>query len=55
MKLTLVSVYYAVSDDMTAEELTRALYPNMMATPGVEINEMDEENMVGHIREVNQV
>ncbi|XP_045134373.1 cyclic AMP-dependent transcription factor ATF-6 alpha-like isoform X2 [Portunus trituberculatus] len=33
-------------DDLTAEDLARALYPNMVATPGVEMNEVDRESTV---------
>lgn len=40
------SIKCEVADDLTAEELTRALYPNMVATPRVEINEMDRESRV---------
>lgn len=46
---------YEVPGDMTAEELTRALYPNLVANPGPELNGMDQTSLVGWIGERIQV
>lgn len=34
------------SADLTAEELTRTLYPNLVASPGPELQGMDQDSLV---------
>lgn len=40
------SIKCEVPNDMTAEELTRALYPNLVASPGPEVNGVDQKGLV---------